>query len=163
MDRKKKRQQSAFYRKPLQALRESGCSPLLEVAEANLVETVCADSNDTAKDGETREVLAWQVALVSDRLVASGRRKFPVRQKASSGRSSVRTRLFLQPYRDSRTLPRQQTCLDTHCRKGTDVRKPIESLESRCRYRAMMNNERDYVEMGEWKSIPIRYEQPLPD
>lgn len=53
-------------------------SPLFEVTKADLVEAICADGNDTAKDGETGEVLAWQVALVSDGLVASGRRKIPV-------------------------------------------------------------------------------------
>ena len=53
-------------------------SPLFQVAKADLVEAVCADGNDAAKDGETREVLAGQVALVSDGLVASGRREIPV-------------------------------------------------------------------------------------
>lgn len=68
-----------YFKMPSQDIVACGVDlPLLEVALADLVESVCADGNHTAKDGETRKVLAGQVALVSDGLVASGGREIPV-------------------------------------------------------------------------------------
>lgn len=65
--------------------------PLLEVSEANLVEAVCANGNDTTKDGETRQVLTRKIALVSNGLVASGRRKIPVDSRRKNQEMAGRT------------------------------------------------------------------------
>lgn len=48
--------------------------PLFEVGDADLVEAVAANGEHTSEDGESGQVLAGQVTLVSDGLVAASRR-----------------------------------------------------------------------------------------
>lgn len=108
----------------------AGSLPLFEVTKADLVETICADGNDTAKDGKTRKVLAWQVTFVSNGLVASGRRKIPVGQRRSSrgcdcvGSLSayclIRACALSEQVQISQGYYTLLHRLDTYCRNGTD-------------------------------------------